>query len=83
MSSESHKRLEGLEERMAERGESLRGRRLRHVKVLMVKLRKFIGTKKWRQFSTVSTVSTEERGDSLRRVIDSKCPWSNHLSNVE
>jgi uncharacterized OsmC-like protein len=28
----------------------------------------------------VSTVSIEERGDSLRRVIDSKCPWSNHLS---
>jgi hypothetical protein len=31
----------------------------------------------------VSTVSIEERGDSLRRVIDSKCPWSNHLSNLE
>jgi hypothetical protein len=48
MSSESHTRLEGLEERMAERGESPGDRRLRQVKVLMVKLRK-IGTKQLEQ----------------------------------
>jgi hypothetical protein len=79
MSSESHTRLEGLEERMAERGESLRDRRLRQVKVLMVKLSKTMAA----VHGIVSTVSIGERGDSLRRVIDSKCPWSNHLSNVE
>jgi hypothetical protein len=53
MSSESHKRLWELEERMAERGKSLKGSRLRQVKVLMVKLRKQIGTKQWRQFMAI------------------------------
>ena len=64
MSSESHKRLEELEERMAERGESLRDRRLRQVKVLMVKLRKIIGTKKWRQFMALSALSALKREET-------------------
>jgi organic hydroperoxide reductase OsmC/OhrA len=68
---------------MAERGESLRDRRLGQVKVLMVKTQKT----NWKKtmvavHGIVSTVSIEKRGDSLRRVIDSKCPLSNHLSNV-
>jgi hypothetical protein len=69
---------------MTEGGESLRDRRLRQVKMLMVKTQKSNWNKTMVAIhGIVSTVSIEKRGDSLRRVIDSKCPWSNHLSNVE